>query len=181
MIAGFSGPMFSGKSTALINQLRRAEIAGKRVVCFKPNIDTRYHESAVVTHEQLSIPALTVPPTGLGLQIIAANSRAVQVVGIDEIQFFPLGVVELVLDLRATGKHVFWAGLDMDYLGSPFGPVPSLMAIGGVTKVHAVCVRCGDMQATHTFKTDRSDPTVVKVAGKELYEARCFRCWSKSA
>lgn len=180
MIHGFAGPMFSGKSTALINQLKRAEIAGKRVVCFKPTIDTRYHESSVVTHEHVSIPALPVPTTNTGLQTIVANSRAAQVIGIDEVQFFPVGIVELVLTLRASGKHVFWAGLDMDFLGSPFGSVPTLMAIGGVTKVHAVCVRCGDMRATHTYKTDRSDPTVVKVAGREMYEARCYRCWSKS-
>lgn len=180
MIHGFAGPMFSGKSTALIDRLRRAEIAGRRVVCFKPNLDDRYSKSAVVTHERDEIRALPVPTTGVGLQTILAQSSAADVVGVDEVQFFPLGVVEVLLNLRARGKHVFWAGLDMDYLGAPFGPVPTLMAVGGVTKVHAVCVRCGDMQATHTYKTDRSDPTVVKVAGKELYEARCFRCWAKS-
>ena len=180
-IHGYCGPMFSGKSTLLIDQLRRAEIAGKRVICFKASLDNRYAADQVCTHTRQTMEARPTPPTTIGAAAIGRLSRSYDVIGVDEVQFFPATIVDEFLELRAMGKVVLWAGLDMDFLGLPFGPVPTLMAVGGVSKLFAVCHSCGDMQATHTYRVDKSRSEQVLVAGLDGYQARCYACWAKNS
>jgi thymidine kinase len=167
------GSMFSGKTEELIRRLRRAEIAKLHVEIFKPAIDTRYDENAIVSHDLNSIQSTPVNSA----ESILLLSNNVQVVGIDEAQFFDDNLPMVCLKLAAKGMRVIVAGLDMDYLGQPFGPMPALMAIAEyVTKVQAVCLQCGN-PASHSFRKIENDAQVM-LGEKESYEPRCRMCYN---
>jgi thymidine kinase len=166
------GSMFSGKTEELIRRLTRARIANLSVEIFKPAVDTRYHEAEIVSHNANSI--LSTPVTS-SLNILLLSKEA-EVIGIDEAQFFDPEIVYVCGQLAAQGTRVVVAGLDMDYLGKPFGPMPALMAIAEyVTKVHAICMVCGDL-ATHSFRKHAGE-SLVLLGEKESYEARCRHCF----
>ena len=169
-----TGCMFSGKSEELIRRLRRAQIANQVIVCFKPKKDDRYDEERVVSHnftEQESIPVYS------STEIAQHIDKHSSVIGIDEGQFFDMELVEIVQNLALKGKRIIIAGLDLDYRGIPFGPMPNLMAVAEyVTKVHAICPHCGNL-ATHSYRlTDETDTVVV--GEKDKYEPRCRMCYS---
>jgi thymidine kinase len=167
------GSMFSGKSEELIRRLTRAKIARRRVQVFKPKIDTRFSDVEVVSHGGLRLLALAVETSADVLDQTDARS---EVIGIDEAQFFDSGIVDVVNRLADLGKRVVVAGLDQDYLGRPFDPMPALMAAAEeVTKTRAICVRCG-AAASRTQRLVASDERVV-VGATGLYEARCRRCF----
>jgi thymidine kinase len=166
------GSMFSGKTEELIRRLKRAEIAHLNIEIFKPKTDTRYSENTVVSHDLNSIQAKAVDSSSAILQLSAAT----QVVGIDEAQFFDDKLPEICNILAAKGIRVIVAGLDMDFLGNPFGPVPALMAIAElVTKVNAVCVKCGS-PAVYSYRTAASQEKVL-LGEKDSYEPRCRPCF----
>ena len=168
------GSMFSGKTEELIRRLKRAKIANLKVEIFKPQIDTRYHESEVVSHDSKSIMSTPVSSS----QNILLLSNDVEVVGIDEAQFFDEGLPDVCEQLANRGIRVIIAGLDMDFLGRPFGPMPALLAKAEyITKVHAICVRCGAL-ANHSYRLVESD-TKVLLGEKESYEPRCRECFNK--
>ena len=168
------GSMFSGKTEELIRRLKRAKIANLKTEIFKPLIDTRYHETEVVSHDANSITSTPVPSS----QTILLLSNDVQVVGIDEAQFFDDGLPDVCEQLAANGIRVIIAGLDMDFLGRPFGPIPALLAKAEyITKVHAICVRCGAL-ANHSYRLVESDSKVL-LGEKESYEPRCRECFVK--
>lgn len=168
------GSMFSGKTEELIRRLNRARIAKQRVEIFKPAIDTRYHETDVVSHSEQSIRSTPIQ-FAQDMALLASGS---EVVGIDEAQFFDEAITEICLRLADSGVRVIVAGLDMDYLGRPFGPMPALMAVAEyVTKVHAICVNCGDI-ASHSFRKIISDKHVM-LGQTESYEARCRHCFTE--
>ncbi|MFN8260249.1 MAG: thymidine kinase [Chitinophagales bacterium] len=168
------GSMFSGKTEELIRRLKRAKIANLKVEIFKPQIDTRYHESEVVSHDSNSIMSTPVSSS----QNILLLSNDVEVVGIDEAQFFDDGLPDVCEQLANKGIRVIIAGLDMDFLGRPFGPMPALLAKAEyITKVHAICVRCGAL-ANHSYRLVESD-TKVLLGEKESYEPRCRECFNK--
>lgn len=168
------GSMFSGKTEELIRRLKRAKFANQNVEIFKPKIDVRYSEEEVVSHEGNSIMSTPVDSS----EAILLLSSDVDVVGIDEAQFFDEGIVDVVQKLANRGIRVIVAGLDMDYLGKPFGPMPTLMAIAEyVTKVHAICVRCGDL-AQHSHRLSKSDK-LVELGEKDIYEPICRHCFNK--
>lgn len=169
------GSMFSGKTEELIRRLKRAKFANQHVEIFKPKIDVRYSEEEVVSHEGNSIMSTPVDSS----EAILLLTSNVDVVGIDEAQFFDEGIVEVVQTLANRGVRVIVAGLDMDYLGKPFGPMPTLMAIAEyVTKVHAICVRCGDL-AQHSHRLSKSDK-LVELGEKDIYEPICRHCFNKA-
>ncbi len=168
------GSMFSGKTEELIRRLKRAKIANLKVEIFKPQIDTRYHETEVVSHDSNSITSTPVSSS----QNILLLSSDVEVVGIDEAQFFDDGLPDVCEQLANRGIRVIIAGLDMDFLGRPFGPIPALLAKAEyITKVHAICVRCGTL-ANHSYRLVESD-TKVLLGEKESYEPRCRECFEK--
>lgn len=163
------GSMFSGKTEELIRRLRRAEFARQKVQVFKPVIDDRYHKTAVTSHNQNSIQALPVKNSEDIWNHLHDDTK---VVGIDEGQFFDQNLVQVVQDLAERGVRVIIAGLDTDWQGKPFEPIPTLMAIAeNVTKQHAVCVACG-APASRTQRTAGGDSQVL-VAASDAYEARC--------
>jgi thymidine kinase len=167
------GSMFSGKSEELIRRLTRAKIARRRVQVFKPRIDTRFSEVEVVSHGGLRLLAVAVERSAEVLDQTDARS---EVIGIDEAQFFDAGIVDVVNRLADLGKRVVVAGLDQDYLGRPFDPMPALMAAAEeVTKTRAICMRCG-AAASRTQRLVASEERVV-VGATGLYEARCRRCF----
>lgn len=169
------GSMFSGKTEELIRRLKRASFAKQRVEIFKPSIDTRYSEEKVVSHDSNSIQSTPVDSSG---SILLFTSE-IDVVGIDEAQFFDEGLVNVCNELANNGVRVIIAGLDMDYKGIPFGPIPALCAIADeVTKVHAICVRCGDL-AYISHRTIANDKRVL-LGEKTEYEPLCRRCYQKS-
>lgn len=169
------GSMFSGKTEELIHRLKRASFAKQRVEIFKPSIDTRYSEEKVVSHDSNSIQSTPVDSSG---SILLFTSE-IDVVGIDEAQFFDEGLVDVCNELANNGVRVIIAGLDMDYKGIPFGPIPALCAIADeVTKVHAICVRCGDL-AYISHRTIANDKRVL-LGEKAEYEPLCRRCYQKS-
>jgi thymidine kinase len=169
------GSMFSGKTEELIRRLKRARIAKQRVEIFKPLIDTRFSGTDIISHDENSITSIPVETSG---QIITF-CRNVEVVGIDEAQFFDEGLVEVCNRLASGGTRVIVAGLDLDYRGLPFGPVPDIMAIAEyVTKVHAVCMRCGD-PAHYSYRTRDIDSLVV-LGEMDIYEPLCRRCFDKA-
>ena len=169
------GSMFSGKTEELIRRLKRASFAKQRVEIFKPSIDTRYSEEKVVSHDSNSIQSTPVDSSG---SILLFTSE-IDVVGIDEAQFFDEGLVDVCNELANNGVRVIIAGLDMDYKGIPFGPIPALCAIADeVTKVHAICVRCGDL-AYITHRTIANEKRVL-LGEKAEYEPLCRRCYQKS-
>ena len=167
------GSMFSGKTEELIRRLNRAKIANQKIEIFKPSVDIRYDETAVVSHNQNSIHSTPVT-SSLNILLMCGDAN---VIGIDEAQFFDNELVFVCEKLAEQGVRVIVAGLDMDYLGKPFGPMPALMAIAEyVTKVHAICMVCNDI-ATHTYrKTD--DNNLVMLGELETYEARCRFCFN---
>lgn len=167
-----TGPMFSGKSEELIRRLKRARIARQRVVCFKPDIDLRYHCTAIASHSQQTHEASPVRSVEHLRAELFPQLDAVEVVGVDEVQFLAPGVIALAAELVALGKRVLLAGLDMTFTAEPFGPVPALMAMADkVTKLSAVCMVCG-AAAIHTQRLSPSQKLVV-VGATGLYEARC--------
>jgi thymidine kinase len=167
-----TGPMFSGKSEELIRRLKRARIARQRVACFKPDIDLRYHRTAIASHSSQTHEAAVVRNVEDLREALAPQLDAVEVVGIDEVQFLSAEIVPLALELVALGKRVLMAGLDTTFANEPFGPVPNLMALADkVTKLSAVCMVCGQ-SAIHTQRLGQSQELVV-VGATGLYEARC--------
>jgi len=167
------GPMFSGKSEELIRRLRRAEIARQRVQIFKPAIDARYAANEIVSHSGLGIPSDNVFKAA---EIMEKLSPRTEVVGIDEAQFLGDEVVDVCTKLANLGKRVIVAGLDTDYRGRPFEPMPRLLAIAEeITKLLAICVRCGN-PAVHTQRLVESEELIV-VGATGAYEARCRRCF----
>lgn len=165
------GCMFSGKTEELIRRLKRAKYAKLKFVIFKPKIDVRYSENEIVSHSDHSLPSTIVETA----QEIYDLSRSAQVIGIDEAQFFGNELIDICNKLADEGKRVIIAGLDMDYRGVPFEPIPQLMAIAEyVTKTLAICVHCGN-PADRTQRTIKSDERVV-VGASDAYEARCRKC-----
>src|SRR3954453_21144794 len=172
-IEAICGPMFSGKSEELIRRLRRASIARKRVQVFKPAIDDRYSEADIVTHGELRMKSECVETADAILQMLDWRT---QVVGIDESNFFDAQLVSVANKLADNGKQVIIAGLDTDYMGRPFTPMPELLAVAeSITKTLAVCMRCGN-PAKHTQRLVESDELIV-VGASGMYEARCRRCF----
>ena len=170
------GSMFSGKTEELLRRLKRARIARQRVALFKPALDTRYHDTDVVSHDATAMPSEVVHSADPML-LLAGDA---DVVGIDEAQFFGVELVDVVEGLAREGRRVIVAGLDQDYLGRPFEPVPQLMAIAEhVTKLHAVCVRCG-APANHSQRIVAGGGRVL-VGEAEAYEPRCRRCFRPEA
>ncbi len=169
------GSMFSGKTEELIRRLRRAKIARQRVEIYKPCIDTRYSEENVVSHDATSIAS--TPVDAAASILLLANDA--EVVGIDEAQFFDEGLVEVCSILANQGKRVIIAGLDMDFQGVPFGPMPALCAIAeDVTKVHAICVRCGALAyVSHRIVADERR---VLLGEHAEYEPLCRDCYNKA-
>lgn len=167
------GPMFSGKSEELIRRLRRAQIARKRVQVFKPVLDDRYSSIEIVSHGDQRMVAEAVSSAAGMVEKVAAHT---QVIGIDEANFFGAGLIEAAAQLADSGKQVILAGLDTDYLGRPFAPMPDLLCLAEtITKMLAICMRCGN-PAKHTQRlVDSRDLIVVGAAG--IYEARCRACF----
>lgn len=166
------GSMFSGKTEELIRRLNRARLAKQTLEIFKPALDKRYHESDVVSHDENAIRSTPVEFSN-DILLLSGNS---DVIGIDEAQFFDDDLPVVCKQLAAQGKRVIIAGLDMDFEGSPFGPMPHLMAMAEfVTKVHAICMKCGAL-ASYTFRLTDSKQKVL-LGEKEAYEARCRRCY----
>lgn len=169
------GSMFSGKTEELIRRLKRAKIAKQRVEIYKPAIDTRYSEEEVVSHDANSIMST---PIESSTSLLLMTDEA-DVVGIDEAQFFDDGLVAVCNELANRGKRVIIAGLDMDFKGVPFGPMPALCAIAeDVTKVHAICVRCGDL--AHISHRIIGDDRRVVLGEKAEYEPLCRHCYEES-
>ncbi len=168
------GSMFSGKTEELIRRLRRARIARQKVEIYKPALDTRYSEADVVSHDATSI-ASTPVDAAASILLLAAEA---DVVGIDEAQFFDQGLVEVCTALANQGKRVIIAGLDMDFQGQPFGPMPALCAVAeDVTKVHAICVKCGDLAyVSHRIVADERR---VLLGEKDEYEPLCRACYNE--
>jgi thymidine kinase len=171
-----TGPMFSGKSEELIRRLKRAQIARQRVACFKPRLDVRYHQSAIASHSLQTLEAVPVADISELNSLLMPSIDEIDVVGIDEAQFFDASLVRCALDLMHLGKRVLLAGLDTTFSGEPFAPIPDLMAIADeVTKLSAVCIRCG-APAIHTQRLTTSTSLVV-VGAAGTYEARCRACF----
>jgi thymidine kinase len=169
------GSMFSGKTEELIRRLRRAQFAKQKVEIFKPAIDTRYHEQEVVSHNSTSIQSTPVPSSSTIL--LLANDS--DVVGIDEAQFFDEEIVHVCNQLANNGIRVIVAGLDMDYTGKPFGPIPALLASAEyVTKVHAICMQCGNLAQYSHRKT--SHTSLVLLGETESYEPLCRKCYQNT-
>ena len=168
--------MFSGKSEELIRRLKRARIARQRVACFKPDIDLRYHRTAIASHSAQTHEAVTVPNVNHLRQALYQQLPDVEVIGIDEAQFFDASILQLAGELVHLGKRIVLAGLDTTFTGEPFGPIPALMAIADdVTKLSAVCIVCG-APAIHTQRLGASRELVV-VGAAGMYEARCRTCF----
>jgi len=168
------GSMFSGKTEELIRRLKRAKIANLKIEIYKPATDTRYDVTKIVSHDANAIASTQVANSS---EILALAEHA-QVVGIDEAQFFDEGIIEVCETLVMQGKRVIVAGLDMDYLGKPFGPMPALLSVADfITKLHAICVQCGHL-ANVSYRTSNQEGTVV-LGEKNNYEPRCRVCASK--
>ena len=167
-----AGSMFSGKTEELIRRLKRAKIAQQKVEIFKPAIDVRYSVSEVVSHDENSISSTPVSNSA-NILLLSGN---VDVIGIDEAQFFDKGLVEVAVKLANLGIRVIVAGLDMDFKGEPFGPIPELMAVADhVDKVHAICVKCGNVaQFSHRLSNKEQ---VVLLGERDVYEPLCRGCY----
>ncbi|MGE5569763.1 MAG: thymidine kinase [Rhodospirillales bacterium] len=167
------GPMFSGKSEELIRRLRRAVIARKRVQVFKPALDDRYSADAIVSHGDMRMESEVVSDPS---EILAKLDWRADVIGIDEANFMGHGLIDVATKLADSGKQVIISGLDTDFMGRPFSPVPELLCLAeSITKLLAVCVRCGN-PAKHTQRLVPSGELVM-VGGADVYEARCRRCF----
>ena len=169
------GSMFSGKTEELIRRMRRAQFARQKVEIFKPAIDVRYSEEDVVSHDQKHIQSTPIDSPGSILLL----SSDIDVVGIDEAQFFDDGIVDVCNELANRGVRVIVAGLDMDYKGKPFGPMPALCAIADdVTKVHAICVKCGNLAYVSHRKVDNDQRVLLGETAE--YEPLCRECYQKA-
>ena len=169
------GSMFSGKTEELIRRLRRAQFAKQKVEIYKPAIDVRYSEEDVVIHDKNHILSTPIDSSASILLL----SSDIDVVGIDEAQFFDMGIVEVCNELANRGVRVIVAGLDMDYKGVPFGPMPALCAIADdVTKVHAICVRCGNLAYVSHRKVDSTQRVLLGETTE--YEPLCRECYQKA-
>lgn len=167
-----AGCMFSGKTEELIRRLRRAQIARQKVAIFKPEIDTRYSNDHIVSHSDVKIPS-TIVAKATEILPLAQDAH---VVGIDEAQFFDMSLIDVVEQLANDGKRVIIAGLDQDYRGKPFEPIPQLLAVAEyITKTLAICVVCGN-PADRTQRISHNSERVL-VGAKDAYEARCRRCF----
>jgi thymidine kinase len=170
-----TGSMFSGKTEELIRRLRRAQFAGQKVEIFKPSLDKRYSETRVVSHDDKSI--ISTPVDNASAILLLAGD--VDVVGIDEAQFFDESIIEVCNELADNDVRIVIAGLDMDFMGKPFGPIPALLAVAEyVTKVHAICMRCGNL-AQYSFRKSE-DSQVVLLGEKNLYEPLCRNCYNEA-
>lgn len=169
-----SGSMFSGKTEELIRRLRRARIAKQKVEIYKPMVDVRYSENEVVSHDENTIRSTPVENSA-NILLLAGE---VDVIGIDEAQFFDKGLINVVTQLANMGIRVIVAGLDMDFKGEPFGPIPGLMAVADyITKVHAICVRCGSIaQFSHRLSEKEQ---VVLLGETDIYEPLCRSCYNQ--
>ena len=169
------GSMFSGKTEELIRRMKRAQFAKQKVEIYKPCIDVRYSEDQVVSHDSHSIPSTPIDSPASMLLL----SSDVEVVGIDEAQFFDETIIEVVQALANRGVRVIIAGLDTDFMGKPFGPMPALMAVAeSVQKVHAICVKCGS-PANHSHRLSSSDQLVV-LGEKDIYEPLRRHCYNEA-
>lgn len=168
------GSMFSGKTEELIRRLKRVKIANLRAEIFKPSVDTRYDVEKIVSHDENRITSIPVA----NAQLILEQVRDVDVVGVDEAQFFDQGIVEVCEQLALKGLRVIVAGLDMDFQGRPFGPMPALLAKADyITKLHAICMVCGNI-ASVSFRKTASENQIL-VGEKDIYEPRCRLCARK--
>jgi thymidine kinase len=166
------GPMFSGKTEELIRRLKRASYARQQVQIFKPDIDDRYDAEQIVSHSRSALPSVAVAHVE---QIRQRLQPQLDVIGIDEVQFFGPEIVEFCQDMADQGRRVIVAGLDLDWKGEPFGPMPQFLSVAEyITKLLAICVRCGN-PANRSYRL-ASDPQQVLVGTSEQYEARCRRC-----
>ena len=166
-----TGCMFSGKTEELIRRLRRAQIAKQKVKIFKPLIDTRYSESSIVSHNDQSLPSIQIKD----IKDVLKLTEDSQVIGIDEAQFFSDEIVDICNELADKGKRVIVVGLDQDYRGIPFEPIPRLLSIAEyITKSLAICVECGNPADRTQRKTKSSERVIVGAA--DIYEARCRKC-----
>lgn len=169
-----TGSMFSGKTEELIRRLKRAQIANQEVEIFKPAVDNRYDETKVVSHNANSIHSTTLHRS---VELLSLVQEDTEVVGIDEAQFFDEQLPDYCQELALRGKRVIVAGLDMDFKGRPFGPMPAMLAVAEyITKVHAICPHCGNL-ATHSYRL-AEDPNTVLLGEKESYEPRCRNCYA---
>jgi thymidine kinase len=167
-----TGSMFSGKTEELIRRLKRAKIANQHIAIFKPKIDTRYSSNEVISHDENAIFSTPVEAS----ENILSLSDEVQVVGIDEVQFFDNAIVDVCNTLANQGIRVIAAGLDMDFRGKPFGPMPDLLAVADyITKVHAICPQCGNL-AQFTFRKVAENKQVL-LGEKNIYEPLCRKCF----
>lgn len=170
------GSMFSGKTEELIRRLKRVEFAQQKLILFKPAIDNRYHEEHVVSHKGSSFTAIPVDTS----EEILKHWKKERIVAIDEAQFFDMGLIDVCNELAKNGVRVIIAGLDMDYLGKPFGPMPQLLCGAEyVTKVHAICVSCGNL-AQYSHRTTKTTGQVL-VGAVETYQPLCRACYNKIA
>ncbi|HVM89435.1 MAG TPA: thymidine kinase [Puia sp.] len=168
------GSMFSGKTEELIRRLKRATIAHLETKIFKPSVDIRYHRQNIVSHDENAIPSIPV----VNAQAIIALSANVDVVAVDEAQFFDAQLPEACEQLALQGIRVIVAGLDMDYTGKPFGPMPDMLARADyITKLHAICVKCGNI-ANYSYRKSTHNARVL-LGEKDLYEPRCRDCFYK--
>ena len=168
-----AGSMFSGKSEELIRRLRRAKIARQKVQVFKPEVDSRFSNDHIVSHSEMRHESANIRTAG---ELLARIEPDTEVVGIDEGQFFDNALVDVVNELAKRGMRVIVAGLDQDYTGKPWEPMPQLLAIAEyITKTHAICMKCGQ-PANYTQRTFESEERVA-VGGEGMYEARCRRCF----
>jgi len=166
-----TGCMFSGKTEELIRRLRRAQIAKQKVMIFKPKIDNRYSESSIVSHNDQSLPSIQIKDIN---DVLKLSSDA-QVIGIDEAQFFSNDIINVCNELADNDKRVIVVGLDQDYRGLPFEPIPQLLSIAEyITKSLAICVECGNPADRTQRKTNSSERVIVGAA--DIYEARCRKC-----
>ncbi|MBX2845914.1 MAG: thymidine kinase [Saprospiraceae bacterium] len=169
------GSMFSGKTEELIRRLKRAQYAGMKVEIFKPEVDTRYDEEKIVSHDNNEIHSTPITSS----QNIPILATSLEVIGIDEAQFFDNGIIEVAQNLALKGARVIVAGLDMDYLGRPFGPMPQLLAVAEyVTKLHAICMHCGSL-ANHSFRKVEDDNQFF-LGEKTTYEPLCRNCYNQA-
>lgn len=169
------GSMFSGKTEELIRRLKRAQFANQKIEIFKPEVDTRYSDMDVVSHDLHSIPCTPVKDPARMLE----TAEDTQVIGIDEAQFFDDSLINVAQELANRGKRVIIAGLDTDFKGKPFGPIPALMAVAeDVQKVHAICVKCGNL-ANHSHRLTKSHQLVV-LGEKDVYEPLCRQCYNEA-
>jgi thymidine kinase len=168
-----AGSMFSGKSEELIRRLRRAKIARQKVQVFKPDVDSRFSRDHIVSHSEMRHESSNIRSAE---EVLAKVEPDTEVVGIDEGQFFDNALVDVATQLAKSGMRVIIAGLDQDYTGKPWEPMPQLLAVAEyITKTHAICMKCGQ-PANYTQRTFESDERVA-VGGEGMYEARCRRCF----